>query len=110
MQANPPLAGKSYSPHQVLRPSTRRGPQDDGMRMGRSSSNRPAVSICRFTYLAGRERIQEEWRPCLSARPGVAPVWSPLSMTTVPLTMTYGIPTGNCLGWVLVVRAFTLSG
>ena len=38
--------------------------------------------------------------PCLTARPGSAPVCLPASMTGVPLTITYSMPMGNCLGSV----------
>ena len=47
---------------------------------------------------------------CRSARPGRAPVLLPPSTTTVPLTMTYSIPIGNCFGSVRVAGAFTLPG
>ena len=38
-------------------------------------------------------------RPRRSARPGSAPVCSPSSTTSSPLTATYSIPSGNWRGW-----------
>ena len=40
---------------------------------------------------------------------GVAPVCSPPSMTTVPFTITYGIPIGNCRGLVEVAVFATVA-
>ncbi len=54
---------------------------------------------------AGCDLLVQFWPPFLSAFPGFSPVCFPFSKTTLPLTMTYSIPSLYWKGCVYVDRS-----
>ena len=57
-----------------------------------------------------RRQAYVEGRPRRSARPASVVFWTFWSTTTLPLTITYSMPTGNCFGSARVDIALTVFG